>query len=54
MKLYVSFGDATVLTQVVDRVPNVAPREFDLTAALAERLGLRTAGQIHWTYARAR
>ncbi len=54
VKLYVSFGGATVLTEVIDRVPNVAPREFDLTSALAERLGVRTTAQIRWTYARVR
>jgi rare lipoprotein A (peptidoglycan hydrolase) len=51
-KLYVSFGGKTVLTQVIDRVPNVAPREFDVTAALAQRLGLRGTAEIRWTYAR--
>jgi len=50
-RLYVSYGGKTVLTQVVDRVANVAPREFDVTAALAQRLGLRRTGTIRWTYA---
>ena len=52
-KLYVSYGGKSVLTAVIDRVPNVAPREFDITAALAQRLGLRGTATIRWTYARA-
>jgi len=51
-RLYVSLGETTVLTEVIDRVANVAPREFDVTAALAGRLGMRRTGQIRWTYAR--
>jgi hypothetical protein len=52
-KLYVTVGGRTALTQVVDRMANAAPREFDLTAALAERLGVRDATRIRWTYAGA-
>ena len=52
IRLYVSFRGKTVLTQVIDRVANVAPREFDVTAALAQRLGLRGTAEIRWTYAR--
>jgi hypothetical protein len=51
--LYVSVGGRTALTRVVDRMANAAPREFDLTAALGERLGVRKASRIRWTYARA-
>jgi hypothetical protein len=50
--VYVSVGDRTALTRVVDRMANGAPREFDLTAALAERLGVRDTTRIRWTYAR--
>jgi rare lipoprotein A (peptidoglycan hydrolase) len=53
-KLYVTLGETTVLTEVIDRVANVAPREFDLTAALAGRLGMRRPAQIRWTYARVK
>lgn len=52
--LYVSVGGRTALTRVVDRMANAAPREFDLTAALAERLGVRDPTRIRWTYARSR
>ncbi len=53
-RLYVTFDGQTVLTQVVDRGPYVPGREFDLTDALARRLGLRGVGEIHWSYARTR
>jgi len=51
-RLYVSYEGKTVLTQVIDRVANLAPHEFDVTAALAQRLGLRGAATIRWTYPR--
>jgi rare lipoprotein A (peptidoglycan hydrolase) len=50
-KLFVSYGGTEVLTQVVDRGVGVPGREFDLTAALAERLGLRGIRRIHWRFA---
>jgi rare lipoprotein A (peptidoglycan hydrolase) len=52
-KVYLRFGDKTVLTQVLDRGPAAAGREFDLTPALAELLGLRGVQTIRWTFARA-
>jgi rare lipoprotein A len=52
-RIYISFGGMEVLTQVVDRGPYVPGREFDLTDALARRLGLRGVQEIHWSYARA-
>lgn len=51
-KIFVTYGGATVLTQVIDRGPYVAGREFDLTDALARRLGLEGQKQITWSYAR--
>jgi hypothetical protein len=50
-KLFVSYGETEVLTQVVDRGVGVPGREFDVTAALAERLGLRGIRRIHWRFA---
>ncbi len=52
VKLFISYGSKTVLTQVIDRGPGVPGREFDLTRALAARLGLRGTQQIRWRYAR--
>jgi rare lipoprotein A (peptidoglycan hydrolase) len=52
VKLYISYGDKLVLTQVVDRGPGAPGRDFDLTRALAARLGLVGTQQIRWRYAR--
>jgi hypothetical protein len=52
VKLFISYGNRTVLTQVIDRGPGVPGREFDVTRALAARLGLRGTQQIRWRYAR--
>jgi rare lipoprotein A (peptidoglycan hydrolase) len=38
---------------VIDRGPTVPGREFDLTPALARRLGLTGVQSIHWSYAGA-
>jgi rare lipoprotein A (peptidoglycan hydrolase) len=52
VKLYISYGEKLVLTQVVDRGPGAPGRDFDLTRALAARLGLEGTQQIRWRYAR--
>jgi rare lipoprotein A (peptidoglycan hydrolase) len=52
VKLYISYGDKLVLTQVVDRGPGAPGRDFDVTRALAARLGLAGTQQIRWRYAR--
>ena len=52
VRIYVTYGRKHVLTQVVDRGPYVPGRQFDLTDALARRLGLRGVQEIHWSYAR--
>ena len=51
-RIYISYDGKHVLTQVIDRGPYVPGRTFDLTDALARRLGLRGVKQIHWSYAR--
>ena len=51
VRLYVTYHGKTVLTQVIDRGPYVPGREFDLTPALAERLGLSGVQVIAWSYA---
>jgi rare lipoprotein A (peptidoglycan hydrolase) len=53
VRIFITFDGKTVLTQVVDRGPYVPGRQFDLTDALARRLGLQGVQQIHWSYARA-
>jgi rare lipoprotein A (peptidoglycan hydrolase) len=52
-RIFVTYRGQTVLTQVIDRGPNVPGREFDLTDALARRLGLQGQKQITWAYARS-
>jgi rare lipoprotein A len=52
-RIYVAYEGKHVLTQVIDRGPYVPGRQFDLTDALARRLGLRGVQEIHWSYARA-
>jgi len=50
-RLYVGYRGTTVLASVVAREPTARGAEFDLTAALAVRLGLFGVKAIHWSYA---
>jgi hypothetical protein len=50
--LYVAYGGARALSRVVDRGPSGPGREFDLTPALAKKLGLRGIRQVEWAFAR--
>ena len=52
VRLYIRFHGREVLTQVVDRGPNVPGREFDITKALANRLDLHGTQAIQWRFAR--
>jgi rare lipoprotein A (peptidoglycan hydrolase) len=52
VKIYIRFHGAEVLTQVVDRGPNVPGREFDITKALADRIDLHGTQTIRWRFAR--
>ncbi len=52
VRLYIRFHGREVLTQVVDRGPNVPGREFDITKALANRLDLHGAQTIQWRFAK--
>jgi rare lipoprotein A len=54
VKLYITYQGIHVLTQVIDRGPYVSGREFDLTEALADRLGLTGVQRIRWSYAGTR
>jgi 3D (Asp-Asp-Asp) domain-containing protein len=53
VRLYVTYHGVHVLTEVIDRGPDVPGREFDLTPALAARLGLSGVQVIRWSYAGA-
>jgi rare lipoprotein A (peptidoglycan hydrolase) len=52
-RIFITFRHHTVLVPVVDRGPYEAGRQFDLTDALARRLGLSGVQEVHWSYARA-
>ena len=52
VRLYVRFHGKEVLTQVIDRGPNVPGRDFDITKALADRLDLHGTQTIQWRFAR--
>lgn len=51
-KIYLRYGDREVLTQVVDRGTGAPGRVFDVTSALADRLGLRGVQTVSWRFAR--
>jgi len=52
VRIYIRFSGREVLTQIVDRGPNVPGREFDITKALANRLDLHGTQTIQWRFAR--
>jgi rare lipoprotein A len=52
VKIYLSYGGTEVLTQVIDRGPNVPGRTFDVTRALARQIGLTGTQPIKWRFAR--
>jgi len=53
VRLYISYRGTSVLTEVIDQGPRAAGREFDVTEALARKLGLSGVRTIHWSYAGA-
>lgn len=53
-KLFVRYGGKTVLTTVVDRGPFSPGREFEVTPALADILGLTGTQTIRWSFAGTR
>lgn len=54
VKIYITYEGRHVLTRVIDRGPSVPGHEFDLTEALANRLGLVGVQRVTWSYAGAR
>jgi rare lipoprotein A (peptidoglycan hydrolase) len=53
VKLFIEYGGKRVLTQVIDRGPYIAGREFQLTKALADKIGLHSVAEIRWRFAAA-
>jgi Lytic transglycolase len=52
-KVFVELHGKRVYTQVVDRGPVPSREDFDLTAALAHRVGLVGTERVLWAFARA-
>jgi rare lipoprotein A (peptidoglycan hydrolase) len=52
VKIYIRYHGHEVLTQVVDRGPDVPGRDFDITKPLADRIGLHGTQTIQWRFAR--
>jgi len=53
VRIFVTYRGRTVLAPVIDRGPYEPGRQFDLTAALARRLGLSGVQTVHWSYVRS-
>ena len=51
-KLYFSYGGVEVLTEVIDNRLKQGGRQFELTEALAQRLGIEGTQQVRWRFAR--
>ena len=52
-KLYLAHGGSPkILTEVIDHRPVVFDRGFDLTPALAAKLGIQGVQWVQWVYAR--
>jgi hypothetical protein len=50
-KIFVSYGDTQVLTEVIDTRLQQPGRQFELTESLARRLGLEGTQEIEWRFA---
>jgi rare lipoprotein A len=51
-KIFLDYHGKQVLTQVIDKGPAVPGREFDVTRALADKIGLDGVDQLKWAFAR--
>jgi hypothetical protein len=51
-KIFVQLGGKRVYTEVVDRGPVPSTVDFDLTSALADRIGLTGTRDVRWAFAR--
>lgn len=50
-KIFISYGGAEVLTEVIDTRLKQPGRQFELTDALAQQLGVEGTQQIRWRFA---
>jgi hypothetical protein len=53
VKLYIAYGGTELLTEVIDGRVKRQGRQFELTEALAQRLGIDGTQQVRWRFARA-
>jgi rare lipoprotein A (peptidoglycan hydrolase) len=51
-KIVLEYDGTRVLTQVIDRGPDVPGREFDVSRPLAQRIRLQGIRQIRWQFPR--
>jgi len=51
-RIYIWYGGRKAFTQVIDRGPNTPGRQFSLTKALADEIGLHGTQRIRWSFAR--
>jgi rare lipoprotein A (peptidoglycan hydrolase) len=51
-KIVLEYDGTRVLTQVIDRGPDVPGREFDVSRPLAQRINLQGIQQIRWQFPR--
>ena len=50
-KIFISYSGAEVLTEVIDTKLKEPGRQFELTEALAQQLGVEGTQQIRWRFA---
>ena len=50
-KLLVRYGGETIFTEVIDNELQASGRQFELTPALAQLVGLDGTQQVEWRYA---
>ena len=53
-KIFISYSGVEVLTEVIDAKLKQPGRQFELTEALAQRLGVEGTQQIRWRFATRR
>lgn len=51
-KIFIAYGGTEVLTEVIDTKLKRSGRQFELTEALAQQLGIEGTQQITWRFAR--
>jgi hypothetical protein len=51
VKIFISYGGSEVLTEVIDSKLKQPGRQFELTATLAQQLGIEGTQQIQWRFA---